>query len=409
MLNEVAFISRALAIVWAIVTAEVRRQSLFATNQIKARLSGSTPDHERDKNIVIVGASFAGCSALRILEKGLPPKSRFRVVVIEPHSHFHFTWVLPRLCVVQGHEHKAFIPYDGIKPLSGNGAATTRWVHDKVQEVAATHVKLQGSGEEIPYEYLIMATGAGVAQGLPSRLIASDKPTDIEEVRKVQFDIEAAQRIVVVGGGAAGVEIAADAKDQYPFKSVTLVHSRSALMNRFGVPLQKDAMAAMDRLGIEVILNDRVIKEDPTTGSITLKSGLTIECDKFVSAHPVLLAILETELVPQINCTGQRPSSGALMNLVPAVVSPSGHVRVKPTLQIADDSLPNIFACGDVIETDLPNPSGRSAAVQASVVSDNILQSVQGLEPSHVYSHGYQSMIKLTLGLVSNVFLLKAL
>ena len=79
----------------------------------RARFSGSRPGSERTRNIVIVGASYAGYHAARVLALSLPPQSDFRVVVVEPNSHFQFTWVLPRFSVVPGHDHKAFIPYGG--------------------------------------------------------------------------------------------------------------------------------------------------------------------------------------------------------------------------------------------------------------------------------------------------------
>lgn len=76
----------------------------------RARFSGSTPIIERDRTIVIIGASFAGHHVARLVAGQLPPKSRSRVVVVEPNSHFHFTWLLPRFCIIKDHEHKAFIP-----------------------------------------------------------------------------------------------------------------------------------------------------------------------------------------------------------------------------------------------------------------------------------------------------------
>jgi NADH dehydrogenase FAD-containing subunit len=48
--------------------------------------------------------------------------SGYRVVVIEKHDHFQFTWALPRFSVVSGHERKAFIPYHGYLKSSPTGS-----------------------------------------------------------------------------------------------------------------------------------------------------------------------------------------------------------------------------------------------------------------------------------------------
>lgn len=229
------------------------------------------------RNIVIVGANFAGYQAARIIAMDLPRDSPFRVVVIEPNSHFNFTWVLPRLCVVEGgHEHKAFIPYGS--HLKG---APVEWVRDRVVEVGRESVRLE-KGEEIPYEFLVIATGSGAEDALPSRVGVTTKLEGTERLRGMQQKIKSADRLLVVGGGAAGVEVATDSKSLYPEKSVTLVHSRDAVMHRFGPELQAEALEGLKRLGVEVILGDRLAGEDEQAGIATLRSGKTVGYDYIV-------------------------------------------------------------------------------------------------------------------------------
>lgn len=247
-----------------------------------ALLSGGIKAAEtRDLNIVIVGANFAGYQAAKVLALNLPPNSRYRVVVVEPNSHFQFTWVLPRYCVAKGHEHKAFIPYG--PNLAGAPESAVHWVKDRVASLTKSHVKLQDSGEDIPYEYLIIATGSAVEEGLPSRTNATEKLESMKRLQAMQKSIEGANKIVVVGGGAAGVEVATDAKSMYPDKTIVLVHSRKACMHRFGEGLQKAAREGFENLGVEVILDERVVGEDQEASTVTLRSGRVIECDLFVS------------------------------------------------------------------------------------------------------------------------------
>lgn len=71
-------------------------------------------------------------------------------------------------------------------------------------------------------------------------------------------------------------------------------------------------------------------------------------------------------------------------------------------MQIADDQLSNIYACGDVALTGVPKPNARSAMHQATVVADNVVLAAMGKMPRHKYKpHWADGVIKLTLGLVS--------
>lgn len=249
-----------------------------------AALTASTPNTPPDpsevKNIVVVGAAFAGYPAARILAASIPRDGRYRVVVIEPNSHFNFTWVMPRFCVVEGHEHKAFIPYTPAFFPQGP-KDTVHWVRDRVTSVGKGNVIL-GSGAVLAYEYLIIATGSTAANGLPSRPGVESKEEGMELLKAMQARIKAATRVVVAGAGAVGVELVSDAKNQYPEKSITLVHSRPAVMHRFGPGLQKATMDALQALGVDVVLGERVVGKSENGKFITLESGRRIECDCFV-------------------------------------------------------------------------------------------------------------------------------
>lgn len=318
MLDKPVLFSKVLAYTFAFFFREWRRALGRTTDGWASKVSSKKPSDTRDRNIVIVGASFAGYQAARVLSMNLPPGTSFRVVVIEPNSHFQFTWVLPRFCVAKGHEHKAFIPYrQDLKELP-EGAL--HWVQDRVVEVTKTHVKLQESGEEIPYEYLIVATGSAVKDGLPSRPNAADKLEAMKKMQDMQNGIENATKIVVVGGGAAGVELATDAKSKYPDKTVVLVHSRAAPMHRFSKTLQDAAVEGINKLGIELILEDRVVSEE--SGTVTLRSGKVIECDYFVSP-PYHLQKLQLTTLDQL----RRPKTRLRY---PEDPHPRRHHRVRP-------------------------------------------------------------------------------
>ncbi|KAI1494188.1 hypothetical protein F5X96DRAFT_35473 [Biscogniauxia mediterranea] len=376
-----------------------QRLRLLSHNAFFSSISSSSPSDSDEKekpgsrNIVVVGASFAGYHAARAIASALAPGSPYRVVVVEPRDHFHFTWVLPRFCVVtHHHEHKAFIPY-GPYVASAADRGTLAWVRGRVVAVERGHVAVRCRLEEgaadavlLPYDYLVVATGSGSGDGLPSRVGADAKGEGVRRLREMQERIRGARSLVVVGGGAAGVELAADAKAVYPGKRVVLVHSRDRVMHRFGPELRDAAAEGLRELGVEIVTGDRVVGEDTERGVVTLRSGREIACDFLV------------------NCVGQKPDSRLIAALSPDAISETGHILVKPTLQIQDDSLPNIYACGDVAETHVERPNARSAMNQAMIAADNILLAIQGKEPTRVYKHHWvEGVIKLTLGLDKSV------
>lgn len=230
---------------------------------------------ESPKNIVIIGASFAGYYAAKLLVNSVP--TGYRVVIVEKSSHFQFTWVFPRFSVVVGHEHKAFIPYGPL--LSGAPEGSWLMMQDTVLEVGESTISLQ-SGEKLDYEYLVIATGSRA--NAPSRLNVNLKQDGVDLLQGIQSRIRNAKDFVVIGGGPAGVELASDAKSLYPEKQVTLVHSRKTLLNNFGTKLHDAAVAALEGLGVRVVLGQRIGPHDEEDTRIVLSSGETIPCDLLV-------------------------------------------------------------------------------------------------------------------------------
>ncbi|KZV91870.1 FAD/NAD(P)-binding domain-containing protein [Exidia glandulosa HHB12029] len=345
-----------------------------------------TPDA---RNVVVVGGSFAGLELVRRLAETLP--TGWRVVWVEKNSHLNYSFNFPRFSVMTGHEHEAFIPYDGVARGAPKG------IFRRVQDTAVTVTEKQvvlASGEQIDYDFLVIATGS--SQPLPVQVVATERDEACHELQGVQSAIRDSQRIAVVGGGAVGVELAGDIKDFYPDKDVTLVHSRDRLMSYFGKRLGQYALVALrDELGIRVLLNER--PSMPVQGNMARSASLT-----FSDGREETFDLI-------IGCTGQRPNSSLLADLLPVAVSKeNARILVRPTLQVqvaeaaADDM--RIFALGDVAEHGGPRMA-RAGWMQSNVVLDNILSMIRGSAPTHTYTpHVFiEGAIKLTLGKTHNV------
>jgi NADH dehydrogenase FAD-containing subunit len=257
------------------LTSAIYLLKFFVSSRIN-RLTYKLGDNP--KNVVVVGASFAGFHLAKQLAESIP--SGYRVILIERHSHFFFTWNFPRSTVVPGHDHKAFVPYLDRLPSTPEGAYTFK--RGTVVSIDSKKVVLE-DGSEIEYEYLAVATGSHARY--PSKLQATEKPECVEYFQDQQERIKQAQRVIVVGGGAAGMEVASDTKSKYPGKDVTLIHSRDRLLNNFGPLLHTKAMEALDALGVKTYLNERATTgvDEEYPKEVTLKSGVVLHCDTLVS------------------------------------------------------------------------------------------------------------------------------
>ncbi|KAF7957389.1 hypothetical protein EAE96_002974 [Botrytis aclada] len=333
------------------------------------------------KNIVIIGGSFSGIQLARLLSTSIP--TGYKVTVVEQNTHMHYCFAFPRFSVLGGHEHKAFIPYEGMLMRAPKGAISI--VHAKAINIHNDHIEL-ASDEKISYEYLVVATG--VSQPAPARLSATDQIGGEGELRGYQKAIQASSRIAVIGGGAVGVELATDIKSFLPDKSVTLIHSRDRLLVRFGPQLHEVAYKRLQELGVKVYLDERPSLPDnipftPSETDIKFKDG-QVETFDFV-----------------ISCTGQSPNSSLLETILPDTITDNGFIRVEPTLQVkaANENRSNIFAIGDVAATDGPKMAFAGMA-QAEVACSNILSLIRGNKNTlqHYIPTFLEGKTKLSLG-----------
>lgn len=176
----------------------------------------------------------------------------------------------------------------------------------------------------------------------------------------------AAESILIVGGGAVGVEVAGELSHHYPGKKVTLVHSRPRLLLTSDSAPRKESdegfayapvpewvgeslEAQLRERGVEVALGERVVfptssksggvdEWDGRTGvlggthAVPLTSGRRVEAD-YIFASP-----------------GNRPNSGLVAALDPDATSSAGHVLVDNEFRVVSDeeALGRTYALGDV-------------------------------------------------------------
>lgn len=229
----------------------------FMAKQPIQRLSSVIHRHTyhpstNSRNVVVVGGSFAGSHVAQRLAHTLP--SGYRVVLVEKNSHLHYAFAFPRNAVFSGREHRALIPYDNLAAGAPDGIFQI--IQDKALSITESHIKLAG-GSQLKYDYLVLATGA--AQPPPTRLQSTSRDKAIAELQGFQQRISQAERVAVVGGGAAGIELVTEIRARYPDKKISLVHSRHQLLPRFGPKLHSFVVDVLRGMDIDVILGERPV------------------------------------------------------------------------------------------------------------------------------------------------------
>lgn len=149
--------------------------------------------------------------------------------------------------------------------------------------ISSTEVRKEGS---ISYDYLIAASG--LRRQFPAVPQSLDKESYLKEASQHISEISAAtDGIVVVGGGAVGIEMATELKLTFPGLKITLVHSRSDLLSNEPLPeeFKSETLKLVQEMEVDVILSSRVtaVKDNDDgsktveiNGSTSIKAGKVI-------------------------------------------------------------------------------------------------------------------------------------
>jgi NADH dehydrogenase FAD-containing subunit len=166
-----------------------------------------------NKSVVVVGGGHAGTAIARRLSTKLD-KSSHSLTLISPRPFLVFRPALVRITVTgdQDLASQALMPYDHLF-ANGNGKVVIGTV-EKVEDQKEGGNVVLTNGEKVFYNVLVLATG--------SNWNIVDTPNTQKEVsewiNENSSNISDANRIVLVGGGAIGVEFSGEIKDIYPVR-----------------------------------------------------------------------------------------------------------------------------------------------------------------------------------------------
>lgn len=226
-------------------------------------------------------------------------------------------------------------------------------------------------GDPLPYDYIAFDIGirpdlSGIVGA--ERHAVAVKPIarflgQLDAVRARLSAANSAPRVAIVGGGAAGVELAfairarlvADRAAQANGTPEVSLITSGDLIPTLNAGMRRRAKAALTRAGITVMTDTRVAAVDA--------DGLT-----FASS-----ARLDTDAV-FISTRARAPALTAALDLP---IDTQGAIRVGPTLQSIAD--PNVFASGDCAAFDPKlEKAGVFAVRQGPILAQNLIAAAAG-------------------------------
>jgi NADH dehydrogenase FAD-containing subunit len=304
-------------------------------------------DLQRRPVVVVIGGGYGGVNIARALDDDVD------VVLVEPKDAFVHNIGALRALVEPDFLPRIFLPYD-------RALAHGRVVRDRAVEVSAHRVVL-ASGEAIDADYIVLATGSRYP--FPAKSDAHDAQDAMDNYRAAYSELTHADRVLLVGAGPVGIELAGEIVSKWPDKHVTLLDlADDVLGGRFRADLRAELRNQLIEIGVELVLGEGLrelpatVANELATFTVATSSGREITADIW------------------FQCFGVSPVSDYLSGDLAAARRADGFVTVGPALQVAGHD--NVFAIGDVSTADAK--MAGFAGMQATLVAGNILKMVNG-------------------------------
>lgn len=222
------------------------------------------------KRIVILGGGFGGLRVAMRLEKYLKKRillDRYEIVLIDQYSYHTYTPLLYEVALsvesLPRRELETLVAYNLKELLRGR---LINFFQERVTQADFNSHLVRTEKQALGFEYLIIALGSEVnyfgVPGVRENSLTLKSLTDALKIRdrisNYFFDDEKKCKIVVGGGGATGVELAAEAKNLMPWAEVNILEGSDSILNGCDKAVIKKAGERLTRLGVTVKTNFKI-------------------------------------------------------------------------------------------------------------------------------------------------------
>lgn len=346
--------------------------------------------------ILIVGGGYVGLyAAMRILKKMRYGEAT--VTVVDPRSYMTYLPFLPEAAGGNVAPRNLVAPLrTALKNAEVLTGAVTGVDHERK---IATIQPSAGDSYELPFDYLVVATGSvsrtfpipglaehGIGMKTVEEAIALRNHVMAQLDKAESTTDEAIRRkaltFVIIGGGFAGVETIAEIEDMARdaakiYKTVSrddmrfiVVEAANRILPEMGPDLGLWTKEKLEERNIEVYIETSM--------------------DSCVDGHVVLKNGMETDASTIVWTAGVKPNPVLAQFGLP--LGPRGHVDTAPSLQV--QGFDYVWAAGDNAQVpDLAAgegawcpPNAQHAVRRAAVLGDNVISGMRGF-PQQEYKH----------------------
>lgn len=320
-------------------------------------------------DVVVVGGGYGGTMVAKALD------GEADVTLVDPRDAFVNVSASMRAMVRADWADRPFFSY---KNLLEHG----RVVQDAVVSADPSGVVLAG-GERIDADYLVLATGSTYPYPARPRSLATSAAQAATDLRATGEQLARARRVLILGAGPVGLELAGEIREAWPNKHIVIVDRSADILPGYLPEVRDELRRQLEELGIElrlgIALGTLPPVEDGTaaTFTVTTTDGKELTADIW------------------FRCFGAQPNTAFLTNGGLVGLTDRGTVPVDNHLNVI--GRPNVYALGDIAE--LPDAKMATwAQTQAPTVIENLQAQLRGEPAVATYEPGCVPRILLPLG-----------
>ncbi|WP_024287481.1 FAD-dependent oxidoreductase [Cellulomonas sp. KRMCY2] len=316
------------------------------------------------QRVVVIGGGYGGVALAKELD------DHAEVVLVEPKDAFVHAVAALRVVVDPTWHERAFFPYDRVLEHG-------RVVQDWARLVSPGLVQLSAS-QSLEADHIVLATGTGYP--FPAKFLEDQAFVATARLARLRAALAICERVLLVGAGPVGIELAGELTSAFPGLGVTLVDREPDILT------QGDYLPELRDLVRGQLVDRGVVLE--------LGAGLGYLPPVDVGVHEpfTVETAAGTTIEAQMwfRCYGARPMTGYLDATLSAGMHDDGSIPVTAHLNVVGQD--RVWAIGDI--TDVRESKRATAARDhAGVVAQNIRDVIEGREPSATYAAARERIV----------------
>ena len=321
------------------------------------------------RKVAIVGGGYGGSLVAKELD------AEADVVLIDPREAFVNAAASLRALTRPEWAPNAFFSF-------GTLLDRGRVIRDRAVSVDPNGVTL-ASGDRVDADYLVLATGSGYpypAKPHPGSTSIADQLDDLRDTNK---ELSGADRVLILGAGPVGLELAGEITEVWPDKHVVIVGRDDQLLPGFRPDVREALRRQLDDRGIDLRLGTGLTAVPTTEAGRAGRFTVTTDRGERIGADIWFRAF------------GVRVNTGYLADGRLGPLTAQATVPVTERLNVRGHD--HVYAIGDI--TDLTDPKMATYAMtHAEVVVRNIKAQLAGERPDATYTPTPDRRILLPLG-----------